>query len=216
VHSARAALRAWLSYRGAPLGTRVFLAVRLLVLPLPSLAREFRELHGRVLAVGSGHGMLERWIAELNPDVTVDGLEIDAGRVAIAQATAGNAPRVRLRAEDVRELDEPGDFDAALAVDLIHHVPQADHAALAEALARAVKPGGVVLIKDIARTPGWQHWWNSFHDRLVTGAWSVDAREPDDLAAVFERAGFVAERSYRVGRASPYPHFMLRLRRSPS
>jgi cyclopropane fatty-acyl-phospholipid synthase-like methyltransferase len=170
-------------------------------------------LHGRVLSVGAGHGLLERWLAELNPDVTVEGLELDPERVAAAQLTAAGAPRVRLRAQDVRTLDAPARFDAAMAIDLIHHVPSDDHAGLARALGAAVRPGGTVLLKDIARTPRWQHWWNSFHDRVVSGEWTTDARDPEELAAIFEDAGFRVERCERVGRLSPYPHFVLRLSR---
>ena len=207
-----AAVRAWRSYRGLPLRLRWFLLARFAVLPRRALARELRQLHGRVLSVGAGHGLIERWLAELDPGTEVDGLELDAERVELAERAAH--PRVQIRRQDVRELDEPASYDAALAIDLIHHVPTAAHQALAEALAQAVKPGGVLLVKDIARTPGWKRHWNSFHDHVVAGEWTVDAREPEDLAAVFERAGFAVERCYRAGRLSPYAHFMLRLRRA--
>src|SRR4051794_33402080 len=204
-----AAVRAWRSYRGAPFGVRVFLAARFAVLPRRALVREFRTLRGRVLSVGAGHGLMERWLAELSPDVTIDGFERDVERVELASGHPH--PRVTLHARDVRAIDAHAQYDAALAIDVIHHVPSEDHSALAAALARALKPDGVLLIKDIARTPGWKHWWNSFHDHVVTTEWSIDAREPDDLAALFADAGFEVERCYRAGRLSPYPHFMLRM-----
>src|SRR3954451_11060267 len=120
-----AALRAWRSYRGTGARTRAFLGARLLVLPLKPLADEFERLEGRVLGVGSGHGLLARFLAEVNPRVEVEGIDVDAERVAIARATEANAPRVRIRVADVRALAadaggaaDPG-FDAAAAVDLI-------------------------------------------------------------------------------------------------
>jgi 2-polyprenyl-3-methyl-5-hydroxy-6-metoxy-1,4-benzoquinol methylase len=213
LHATRAAFRAWRSYRGAPARTRAFLAARLAVLPLRPLAAEFAELHGRVLAVGSGHGLLERWLAELNPGVTVDGSDLDGERVALAASTQARAPRVRIHHRDVRSVDEREAFDAAVAIDLLHHVPSADHEAVARTLAHALKPGGVVLIKDIARTPRWRHGFNSLHDRLVTGERETFCREPEEMAAVFEAEGFRTERCYRVAPLSPYPHFILRLRR---
>jgi 2-polyprenyl-3-methyl-5-hydroxy-6-metoxy-1,4-benzoquinol methylase len=210
----RAAVRAWRSYRGAPAGTRAFLAARLAVLPLRPLAAEFADLHGRVLAVGSGHGLLERWLAELNPGVTVDGSDLDGERVALAARSQARAPRVRIHRRDVRSVGERETFDAAVAIDLLHHVPYGDHEAIARALGRALKPGGVVLIKDIARTPRWRHGFNSLHDRLVAGERETFSREPEEMAAVFEAAGFTTERCYRVAPLSPYPHFILRLRRA--
>ena len=213
MHRYRAAFRAWRSYRGAGLRTRAFLAARLAVLPLKPLADEFAQLHGRVLGVGSGHGLIARWIAELNPDVTVDGSDVDERRIAVAAATQELAPRVRILHRDVRALDDVDAYDAAEATDLMHHVPSEEHADVARAIARALRPGGVVLIKDIACTPRWKHAFNSLHDRLVTGKWENFSREPEAMAAVFEAAGLETERCYRVAPLSPYPHFILRARR---
>ena len=210
----RAAYRAWRSYRGAGFRTRAFLAARLLVLPLSSLAREFEQLHGDVLGVGSGHGLIARFLAELNPTVQVTGLDVDRARVAVAQATEARSPRVRIRVQDIRSLDAGAEFDAAAAVDLMHHVPEADRPAVAQALARAVKPGGLLVIKDVARSPGWKHAVNRLHDRIVSGE-ATTGIDPDALADLFADAGFQTERLARAGRWSPYPHFILRARRAP-
>src|SRR5215208_97715 len=113
VQALAAAVRAWRSYRGAGVRMRVFLAARLLVLPLRSLAEEYARLHGRVLEIGSGHGVLARWLAELNPRVTVDGYEVNEERVAVAQASRSRAPRVGIHLQDVRTLDAVAAFDAA-------------------------------------------------------------------------------------------------------
>jgi SAM-dependent methyltransferase len=214
VPSLVAAARAWRSYRGAGIRTRTFLAARLVVLPLRELSGELRQLEGRVLGVGSGHGLIARFAAELNPAIVVEGIDVDAERVAIARSTEANSPRVRIRVADVLRLDADATFDAAAAVDLMHHIPAADHRAVANALARAVKPGGRLLIKDIAPTPRWKHGINRVHDRLIGGE-ATTAIEPSALAELFEQAGFAIERLDRIAPRSPYPHFILRARRVP-
>jgi 2-polyprenyl-3-methyl-5-hydroxy-6-metoxy-1,4-benzoquinol methylase len=212
----RAAIRAWRSYRGAGAVTRAFLAARLAVLPLKPLAEEFARLRGRVLGVGSGHGIVARYLAELNRDVTVEGIDVDAARVAVATATEANAPRVRIHVADVRALAasdaDAGAFDAVATVDLIHHLPPDDVALAAHAFARAVKPGGTLVIKDIARTPRWKHAVNRLHDRIVSGE-ATTAMDPLELADLLSEAGFEIERLDRVAPLSPYPHFILRARR---
>jgi cyclopropane fatty-acyl-phospholipid synthase-like methyltransferase len=213
--AARAAFRAWRSYRGQPLRLRAFLAARLLVLPLRPLADELRQLRGRVLGVGSGHGLIARYAAELNPAIEVVGFDVDHGRVAVAQATEARSPRVQIRVGDIRSLDERGQFDAAAAVDLMHHIAPVDHAAVAQALARAVKPGGLLLIKDIAPKPRWKHAVNRMHDRIVSGE-ATTATEPAALGELFSKAGFRIERLERIAPLSPYPHFILRARRAPA
>ena len=207
----RPALRAWRSFEGAPPVVRGFLGARLgLMVPLRELDEELRALSGRVLSLGSGYGVLERYLAEINPAVEIEGFELDGERVELAQRTA--PPRVVIRRQDVRALAEQHAYDGALAVDVLHHVPADDHHELATALAAALRPGGVLVVKDIARTPRWRHEFNRFHDRLVTGDATIFTREPEEMAAVFASAGFACERCERIGRASPYPHYLLRLR----
>src|SRR5438067_620727 len=193
VHHLVAAFRAWRSYRGAGLATRAFLAARLAALPLRALSAELVRLEGRVLGVGSGHGIVARWLAELNPAVTVEGVDIDPQRVAVAQATEAASPRVRICVADVLALKVTEPYDGALLVDVVHHIDATDHAQLAEAVANAVRPDGAVLIKDVGRSPAWKHALNRAQDRLVTGRWSDDAREPAELAELFEQAGFRLE-----------------------
>lgn len=208
-----ATVRTWRSFAGASTGARAFVAARLANMPLGSLDRDLRALEGRVLSLGSGFGVVERYIAEINRGVEIEGFELDAERVAAAAATQAAAPRVRIREQDVRTLDQDGDFDGAIAFDVLHHIPLVDHADVAASLLGALRPGGVLLLKDIATTPAWQHRFNQWHDRLVTGEFSVDARAPEDMAAVFESAGFRRAGSRRIGLVSPYPHYLLTLLR---
>ena len=148
--------------------------------------------------------------------MTVEGSDLDATRVALAAASQARSPRVRIELRDVRMLRATHEYDAAAAVDLMHHVPREAHGEVARALSRALKAGGVVLIKDIALTPRWKHSVNGLHDRVVTGSAQTFCREPEDMAAVFEAAGFTVERCERVAPLSPYPHFILRARKAPS
>jgi cyclopropane fatty-acyl-phospholipid synthase-like methyltransferase len=202
------AWRAWRSYAGAPVGARAFLVARLLNAPLAGLAPELKALHGRVLSLGSGHGLLERYLTELNPDVEVDGLELDAERVAIANRTAPPGSRVHLRATDVREFDGAASYDAVMAVDVMHHIPLADHAGISEALARCLRPGGRALIKDIADRPAWKYRFNALHDKVVTGE-DVYCRSPESMAGVFAAAGLSVRGVRRLSRFSPYPHYLV-------
>ena len=206
----QAALSAWRSFAGAPLGVRAFVGARLLLLPLSQMEPELRSLHGRVLSLGAGYGAVERYLAALNPDVEVEGVELDADRVAVAAESP--APRVSLRAQDVRELAGSHRYDSALAIDLFHHVPADRHGDVLAAVATALRPGGLFVVKDIARTPRWQHDWNRLHDRLVAGPDPIHCREPRDMAELGLASGFASARWRRVARFDPYPHYLVELR----
>lgn len=209
-----AAVAAWRSYRGAPLATRAFLGARLAVVPLGAIDVELRELKGRVLSLGCGHGIVERYLAELNPDVTVDGFELDAERVEAAGRTAAAAPRVRVVCADVTQLPALETHDAALAVDVLHHIAPDAHHDIARALYRCLRPGGTLLVKDIDTRPRWKHRWNELHDRVVAGPDPVHCRSADDMAAVVERAGFDVVDVRRLHRFGPYPHYLVHARRA--
>jgi 2-polyprenyl-3-methyl-5-hydroxy-6-metoxy-1,4-benzoquinol methylase len=203
----RAALRAWQSYSGADAGTRAFLAARLAVLPLGGLDSDLRALRGRVLSLGCGHGLLERYLAEINPRVEVEGLELDPERVRVAEASA--PPRVRVRQGDVRTLDGGAAYDAALAVDVLHHIEPGAQRQVLTALAGRLRPGATCLVKDIATEPRWKHEWNRLHDRLVAGE-GVHCHSPDEMARLLEEAGLHRARARRIAPLSPYPHYIAR------
>ena len=205
----RAALAAWRSYDRAPLGVRAFVGARLLLLPLCQIDAELRALRGRLLSLGAGYGAVERYLAELNPEVEIEGVELDAERVAVANAMP--AARVSLRAGDALEPGR-GPFDSALAVDLLHHIPADRHGEVLASVAALLRPGGTFLVKDIARTPGWEHGWNRLHDRIVAGPDPIHCREPDELAGLALRNGFASARYRRVARFDPYPHYLVELR----
>lgn len=206
---ARAGRKAWGSFAGAPPSTRAFLALRLALLATVALDDELLALRGHVLSLGSGHGLLERYLASINPHVEVVGYELDQTRVDVAAASASRFPQVRIERGDVTKLPAGGAFDAALAVDVLHHVPADAHPRLARALAGQLRPGAICLVKDIGRSPGWKFRWNTLHDRIVAGH-EVHCREPEDMAAAFDAAGFTVERVERVAHSSPYPHYLIR------
>jgi cyclopropane fatty-acyl-phospholipid synthase-like methyltransferase len=204
----RAALRAWSSFEGLGTFTRLFLLARSSIIPFAALDPELRHLKGRVLSIGCGHGVLERYLAEVNPDVEVLGIELDDERVAAAARSEHRYPRVTIRQGDVRDLADLGTVDAAIAVDLFHHVPVDDHPGVARSLAGVIRSGGRLLVKDMNRAPAWKHAWNRWHDRLVNGD-DVNCRTPAEFVELFVAAGFFVERTAFVERAaSPYPQFL--------
>ena len=208
-----AARRAWASFAGLEVTTRAFLLARMAVAPLGALEAEWRALRGRVLSLGCGYGVVDRYVAELNPAVTIDGVERDRHRVCEAFRTQARAPRVRVHEGDVRTFVPPSGYDAALAVDLLHHVPFRDHAQIAASVHRALRPGGVVLVKEMAPEPRPQYLVNRLHDRVVSGPEPIACRSPDDMAALLQDAGFVVDDVRRVRRADPYPQYLVHARR---
>jgi cyclopropane fatty-acyl-phospholipid synthase-like methyltransferase len=205
-----AAWRAWHSFRGVEPRIRAFLFARVLVAGLGPMEPGFARLDGRILSLGPGHGLVDRYLTEINPDVTVDGFDLDEERVARAIKTEERYPRVRIRVADVTTLEPEVGYDGALAIDVIHHVPRATHPKIAGALLHALRPGGLLLVKDMATTPRRQYWWNRFHDRVVVGPEPIWCYSPDGMAHMLEEAGFEIDDVRRLNRPlGLYPHYMV-------
>jgi hypothetical protein len=143
---------------------------------------------GRVLDVASGRGTTALLLAS-EFGVRVDGVDLSAGNVALAQGAAdaaGLAARVSFTAGDAETLPYPdAGFDAVVCECAFCTFP--DKPTAAAELARVLRPGGRVGITDVVADPL----------RLpveLTGltAWVAcvaDARPLDEYAAILTAAG---------------------------
>lgn len=142
--------------------------------------------------VGCGAGLLSEPLARLGAAVTAVDAAADAVAAARAHAAAGGLA-VDYRVATAEDLGAEGArFDAVVSFEVVEHV--ADRAAFVGALGRLVRPGGLVALSTLNRTPasyalavvaaervlGWlpagTHDWRKF----VT---------PDELSADLTAAG---------------------------
>ena len=209
-----AARRAYRSYRDTPLSVRAFVAARIVVAPLGPLGAEFEGLTGSVLSLGSGLSVVERYLAELEPDLTFEGVDLDQTKVDIIADTAARSPRVRLVYGDATVIERDQGYDVVLVCDALHHFPAERHGEVIEMVAGLLNPGGVALIKDLDDGPRWKYEWNRFHDRIVAGPEPITCRPPAEVAGLLEGAGLQVEKAERIEFAlSPYAHYLVRARR---
>jgi SAM-dependent methyltransferase len=212
-----ASRRVFASYAPAPIGTRAYVVGRLVVAPLAALGDAVAGVDGDVLSLGCGLGVVERYLAEVNPGLRFEGVDLDAAKVDLVAATADRAPRVHLQRGDATTLAPTGSYDAVLVCDLLHHLDLTGQARLAAVAAASLRPGGVCIVKDLDVAPRWKHEWNRVHDRLVAGPEPIHCRAPGPMADTFTAAGLALEHAQRIDRPwTPYAHYLLRLRRPPA
>lgn len=106
----------------------------------------------RVLDVGCGGGILSESMSGRGANVTGIDLGEKALKVAqLHQMESGAKVDYRLVAVETLAEEQPESFDVVTCMEMLEHVP--DPAAVIEACARLVKPGGTVFFSTINRNP---------------------------------------------------------------
>jgi SAM-dependent methyltransferase len=130
-----------------------------------------------VLDVGCGCGLFLGLLAATGRRPRGVGFDVSACAIPTARQMA-----VRLREAEVAAdlrfervgIDDPwpaGPFDVVSVIDVMHHVPRLRQEGLFQAAYDAVRPGGLLLYKDIGPRPLWRAWANRLHDLLVAREW---------------------------------------------
>jgi len=164
---------------------------------------------GRVLDIGCGFGLFSLYYASLAPSLTLHGLDKNPRRIAMARRAALRLGLANATYEvaDARDFRCDGEYDAAYMLDIVHHIGEESVRPLLEQLAKTVRPGGRLLIKDVDTRPVWKRWFTHALDRLMDPRTPVRYWASDELQALVGETGFRVHRHLLVD-SLPYPHVL--------
>jgi len=110
---------------------------------------------GRMLDIGTGPGTIPLLVCERIPGARVVAIDLAAKMLERAErhrAASPHGSRVELRLADAKGLDFEDDaFDAVFSNTILHHIP--DPLPFLREARRVLRPGGVLLIRDLFRPP---------------------------------------------------------------
>jgi 2-polyprenyl-6-hydroxyphenyl methylase/3-demethylubiquinone-9 3-methyltransferase len=190
---------------------RIYSRVRFIILRQIFLEEigQYLPREGRILDVGCGFGLFSLYFAMLCPDRRIVGIDRDARRIAHARASAERLAlsNVEYRLADARSWDGGERFEAAYALDVVHHLPRVEVAPFLAKLRDGLAPRGLLLLKEVEDRPAWKRWFTLALDRLVVGREPVHYWPAAELVALLESLGFDVVR-HRMRDLLPYPHIL--------
>jgi ubiquinone/menaquinone biosynthesis C-methylase UbiE len=170
---------------------------------------------GRIVDVGCGHGMLTLLTARERPEAHVVGCDIDEARIALARRLASEAglSNVRFEMAGAEQMSLDG-AQAIACVDVMYLLSESAQETVVARAARALVPGGRLLIKEMAARPRWKAAWNLAQETIAVkvAGWTkgehVFFRDQDGFAALM-RAHGLAPRIERLDAGYPHPHVLV-------
>ena len=159
------------------------------------LAR-FRSHSAPIFDLGCGVGLLAFFLREEGVGAPLVGVDHDAAKVAAATKIAARYDGLEFKVGDARDPIPSGMNVAAL--DVLHYFTDEEQARIVEAIARAIPPGGVAVIRDAVRDGSLRYRVTAAQEtfsRVVRWLKAERLNFPtaDRIAAPFRRLGFTEE-----------------------
>lgn len=199
------------AFGASPRGTRLHVLVRYLTCPLRRVL-EFLPPEATLLDLGAGHGIFAhlalaagaRRAVALEPDRRKHFPPIHRPGL---QAVAGYAEAIG------------GTFDAVSILDVLYRLPAEAWPALLATAHDRLRPGGVLLLKEIDPRDRVKGAWNRLQERLVdlVGLTLGDAftyETPERMGELLANAGFERIETHPLGRGYPHAHLLYLARRA--
>lgn len=203
-------------YEGLPWRERAHVAARLRTCPIEAIARAVPR-SGRVLDLGSGHGLISCYLALESAGRVVQGVDVDPRKIAAA-VHAGRRALARGASVGFEVLlagEVPaGPWDAVLIVDVLYLLSPAEERALLTRAAAELSPGGLLIVKEMAARPRWKATWNRIQEALSVRILGITAGErltflPPETLAGWMRTELLSVEQRALDRGYPHPHHLL-------
>ena len=105
---------------------------------------------GHILDLGCGYGIATHWLACFTDTRTFFGVDFDEDKIRTARQTAQQHPRIKFELGDVLTCEYPA-CDVVLLLDALHYWLPEKQQLILEKARRALRPGGVLILRDGAR-----------------------------------------------------------------
>ncbi|MEK6580404.1 MAG: methyltransferase domain-containing protein, partial [Bdellovibrionota bacterium] len=174
---------------------RVFLFLRWRLTPYLDIISEIPK-EGRILDIGTGHGLLPIATSLLSPQCELLGIDHDPSRIAQAKQASLDLTQVRFTHGDLSQLPVDS-FSAITLIDVMHYLSPDEQEALTQRAFKLLLPGGRFIVREVNQKPGAVSACNQIYEKLATALGftrsanqSLFFRSESEWTSFFRSAGF--------------------------
>ncbi|HVG25423.1 MAG TPA: class I SAM-dependent methyltransferase [Thermoanaerobaculia bacterium] len=194
------------AFRRYPAGHRLHVFIRYLTCPFTRTIEDV-PAGARVLEVGAGHSAFGVLIDERVKEVVA--VEPDL-RKSVLPTPSAKIRKVAGFDDCVRATD----FDAAVVYDVTYRMPDAIRRALFGRLFTRLRPGGVLVFKDMDNGHRWKMKWARFQEWLSDRFLHISIGEGfvyqsrEEVERMLREIGFTKFSARAIDRGYPHPHII--------
>ena len=189
-------------YLTGPWGLRAVNHLRPYICPFGPLI-EAVPPHSTVLDVGCGGGLFLGLLGHQNAIKAGIGFDSSHQAIDLAKQMSGRLPSTVTVTFERADVDGPWPVeepvDVVSVIDVVHHIAPGDQRSVFQRAGAAVRPGGLLLYKDMVSRPIWRATANRLHDLLVARQW-IHYLPMDRAIQWASRAGFRLLERRRIDR----------------
>ena len=171
-----------------------------------------------MLDIGCGDGLLLFLLGLRGEARAGERVGIDIDERKIGNARQGAAASARFETTDVSSMPSAS-FDCVSIVDVLYLLPLPRWKDFLSHGVRVLRPGGLLIVKEVADTPRWKHWIGHVEELLaikvlrMTRGDSPHLEPVDVYRAALEEAGTEVVRVERIDAGRPHAHVLLLARK---
>ena len=198
-------------YAGAGASQRLYSRIRWWICPFDRVL-DAVPAEGTLLDVGCGAGLWLTYLADERPRLTLEGLDPDPRKLALAGAS--DALDSILHRGTALDLPE-GPYDCITIFDVLYLLSSEEKLSVLEKCHHSLAPGGRLLVKELDTSPWWKYAPSALEEFLavrvagLTHGSRVHFQASSDLADAMDAAGFTDVRRRRVDRWYFHPHVLV-------